>query len=151
MAVDKRIVNEVIVSLFHKILDIQEKSLHRRGIDGLTMTEVHTIEAIGVGEQQMMSQVASRLVVTVGTLTTGINRLVKKGYVFRERSDEDRRIVYVGLTDKGRMVERIHRQFHEDLIEHMMVSLHLDEDEVLLRSLQKIKLFFEEEYGDSIE
>ncbi|MDD7266960.1 MAG: MarR family transcriptional regulator [Lachnospiraceae bacterium] len=151
MAVDKQIVNEVIVSLFHRILDIQEKSLHRRGIAGLTMTEVHTIEAIGSGDLQKMSQVAAKLEVTVGTLTTGIDRLVKKGYVFRERSEEDRRIVFVGLTDKGRTVERIHRQFHEDLIEHMMVSLRLDEDEVLLRSLQKIKDFFEEEYGENIE
>lgn len=42
------------------------------------MTEVHTIAAIGMAELKSMSELAAQLNITVGTLTVGINNLVKK-------------------------------------------------------------------------
>ena len=39
------------------------------------------------------SEVAKELSITVGTLTVAINNLVKKGYVERLRSEDDRRVV----------------------------------------------------------
>lgn len=150
MSVDKKIINDVIVNLFKNILNIEENSLRLRGVKGVSMTEVHAIEAIGISSSKTMSQVASKLDVTLGTLTTCINRLVSKGYVDRKRDEEDRRIVLVSLTDKGRLVHKIHMNFHEEMIEHMILDLKLDEDELLLKSLEKIKVFFEKEYGDVI-
>ena len=47
-----------------------------------------------------MSAVAKSLSVTVGTLTIAMNHLVKKGYVERRRSEEDRRVVLVSLSEK---------------------------------------------------
>lgn len=150
MSVDKKIINEIIVNLFKNILNIEEKSLRLRGVKGVSMTEVHAIEAIGINGSKTMSQVASKLDVTLGTLTTCINKLVSKGYVERIRDEEDRRIVLVSLTEKGKLVFKIHQNFHEEMIEHMILDLKLDEDEILLKSLERIKVFFEKEYGDVI-
>ena len=49
---------------------------------------------------------------TVGTLTIAINHLVKKGYVERSRSEEDRRVVLVSLSEKGEKAYFHHRMFH---------------------------------------
>ena len=47
-----------------------------------------------------MTHVANILEINVSTLTTTINKLVKKGYVERLRDDKDRRIVKIGLSEK---------------------------------------------------
>ena len=70
----------------------------------------------------MMSEVAGKLEITVGTLTTAINRLVKKGYVERERKEEDRRIVRIRLTKKGQLVHRLHEKYHQDMINNVIQS-----------------------------
>lgn len=49
------------------------------------MTEIHVLEVIKNVEIPIMSQVAKKLRVTMGTLTASTNILVKKGYVFREK------------------------------------------------------------------
>lgn len=150
MSADKKIINEIIVDLFKNILNIEENSLRLRGVKGVSMTEVHAIEAIGLNGNRTMSQVASKLDVTLGTLTTCISKLVNKGYVERIRDEKDRRSVLVSLTDKGRLVYKIHQNFHNEMIEHMILDLNLDEDEILLKSLERLKIFFEREYGDVI-
>ena len=44
---------------------------------------------------------AGDLNITVGTLTTAINNLLKKGYVNRKRGEKDRRVVYISLSENG--------------------------------------------------
>ena len=46
-----------------------------------------------------MSDIAAALHITVGSLTTSMNGLVKKGYTERERSGKDRRVVYIRKTN----------------------------------------------------
>ncbi len=43
-----------------------------------------------------------------------MNSLVKKGYVKRERSEKDRSVVFIQLTNKGRMAYHHHAEFHTD-------------------------------------
>ena len=49
-----------------------------------------------------MSRVADALVVTNGAATNLADGLVEKGYMRRDRSNDDRRVVNVTLTDSGR-------------------------------------------------
>ena len=76
----RRIINEIVVDLFKNILNIEERALQVRGIKDLTMTEMHAIEAIGIGKGRKMSEVAANLNVTMGTLTATLIKLEKKGY-----------------------------------------------------------------------
>ena len=70
--------NDVLVRLFNRILAIEEEAITKASALGLTMSEIHVIEAIGTDEPRSMSEVASDLGVTVGTLTASVNRLVYK-------------------------------------------------------------------------
>jgi DNA-binding MarR family transcriptional regulator len=51
-----------------------------------------------------MRQLSERLYLHVSTVSGIVDRLVKRGYVERERSDEDRRIVQLKVTTAGRRV-----------------------------------------------
>ena len=103
--------NEVLVRLFRDIMDIEQKAIITPEFRNITNNDMHVIEAIGIGAPKNMSAIARELSVTVGTLTIAMNSLVKKGYVVRARGKEDRRIVYISLSDKGRRLMSITQSF----------------------------------------
>lgn len=143
----RKTINDIIVELFKNILTIEERSLRNRGIRDLSMTEIHTIEAIGKGSYKTMSEIAEALNITMGTLTISINRLESKDYVYRSKDPNDRRVVLASLTKKGELVDKIHKNFHDEMIDHVMVDLKLDEDQALINALKNINEFFLKEYG----
>ncbi|OWZ84084.1 MarR family winged helix-turn-helix transcriptional regulator [Natranaerobius trueperi] len=136
------VLNELLVDTFNDILNIQQQVLQSKGLKNLSITEVHTIEKIGKKSKRTMSQVASELGITIGTLSTSINHLVKKGYVERARSEEDRRIVYLKLTKKGIDAKRIHETFHKEMVQEAIIELSKEEREVLIKSMRKLNTFF---------
>lgn len=142
----KKILNELLVQLFNNILQIEEKSLKNGPLSDLSVTELHTIEAIGMYKERTMTEVAQDLKITVGTLTTAINKLIKKGYVDRKRIEEDRRVVLIHLTKKGKLAYRIHEKFHNDMINETISGLREDEEEILISSLERLNVFFKEKY-----
>lgn len=139
-------INELLVQLFNDVLQIEEKSLKEGVISDLSITEIHTIEAIGMYTERSMSEVAQMLKITVGTLTTAINKLIKKEYVERKRIEEDRRVVLVKLTKKGKLAYRIHEKFHHDMVNTAIDGLSEEEEKILISSLNKINDFFKEKY-----
>ncbi len=88
-------VNEILVRLFADVLDIEEKCLKIGEFSDLSISEMHVIDNIGVNRERTMSDTAKDLRITSGTLTTAVDNLIKKGYVARERSVEDRRVVKI--------------------------------------------------------
>ena len=139
----ERVLNDLLVDTFNIILKVEQEALHIYKVDDLSVAEVHTIDAMGDGPGRSMSEIAARLGVTVATVTVAVNRLVTKGYVKRESSPEDRRVVLACLTDKGRQVFELHRKFHGDMVRYATRDLSEDERDVLARGLGKIKEFFE--------
>ncbi len=93
-----------------------------------------------------MSEVAATLGITVGTLTTAVGNLVKKGYVKRERSEEDRRVVKIALTKRGKLAYRIHAKFHSDMVKETVKGLSKEEERVLTSALEKLNRFFRDKY-----
>ncbi|HHV64565.1 MAG TPA: MarR family transcriptional regulator [Peptococcaceae bacterium] len=139
--------NELLVKLFNDILQIEEQSLKNDKFNDLSITEIHVIEAIGLNAERNMSSVARDLDITIGTLTIAINNLVRKGYVNRTRSEEDRRIVLISLTDKGKEAYNHHLQFHEEMIKTTISKLTPEEMEVLVSALENITGYFKEKYN----
>ncbi|ACD51015.1 MarR family transcriptional regulator [Clostridium botulinum] len=142
----KKIVNEILVELFNDILQIEEQTIREGVISDLSITEIHTIEAIGMYKKRTMSEVAQDLKITVGTLTTAINKLIKKGYVERSRIEEDRRVVLIALTKKGKLAYRLHEKFHNDMVSNSIESLTQQEEEMLISALNKINEFLKQKY-----
>lgn len=136
------VLNNVLVKLFNNILRIEEFALKSAPFNDLSITEMHTIEAIGVTKSRTMSEVALDLNITVGTLTTAINKLIKKGYVNRRRIEDDRRVVMIELTDRGALAYKVHETFHAEMIDHVLEELGVNEEEILISSLEKLDKFF---------
>lgn len=139
-------VNEILVRLFADVLDVEEKCLKVGNFSDLSITEMHVIDNIGIDRERTMSDTARDLRITSGTLTTAIDNLIKKGYVIRNRSVEDRRVVNIRLTEKGAAAYRSHEDFHKDLVISALQQLDAREEGLLIKVLTNIDIFFKNKY-----
>ena len=134
--------NEVLVSLFRDVNDIEQKAIITSEFSYITNNDMHVIDAIGIDRPKNMSSIARELSVTVGTLTISVNSLLKKGYVVRNRSSEDRRVVFISLSEKGVKAYYHHKKFHEQMIDSVVKELTEEELEALVKALTKLNTWF---------
>jgi DNA-binding MarR family transcriptional regulator len=69
---------------------------------------------------------------------------VKKGYVERIRSEDDRRVVKLSLTKKGKLLYRVHQHFHSQMIKEILVNMEEEEQHALLKALDNLHQFLQE-------
>ncbi|MDD5182750.1 MAG: MarR family transcriptional regulator [Bacilli bacterium] len=142
----KKLLNEVLVKLFNKILFNEEKSLLKLMNNDISIHDIHILEAISLGEKKddvSANTIAKSLNITAGTLTTAIKKLEKKGYVIRRQDDIDKRKVNLILTKKGENVNTKHENFHKQMVDEIMKDLSVNDEMVLLIMLEKILKYFE--------
>ena len=128
----------ILVKLFNDILDYQESALSTSEFKDLTNNDIHVISAIGMNCKKNMSMIAKELTVTIGTLTISINSLVRKGYVIKERSKKDKRVVLVKLSQRGKEAFIKYEEFHDEMVKSMLENLDDIESDTLMSALQKI-------------
>ncbi len=141
----KHTLNELLVELFNTILYIEERNLKNNGVT-LGMSEIHLLEAINKVSDNSMTYIANRIRITQGTLTSNAKRLINKGYVERYKDLKDKRVVRLRLTEKAYPVLAIHDDFHEKMIDKTIQDLHINDNVVLIDSLDRIMKYFNEEY-----
>lgn len=103
----------------------------------LTTTELHVIEAIGE-ESLTMNELSEKLGITMGTATVAINKLSEKLFIERERSEEDRRKVYVRLSNKGLMAYKYHGNFHSNILEKVTTNVEKEKLDIFIEVFKTI-------------
>ena len=135
-------INNILVNLINEIWELEEKAIITEEFKDLTNNDMHVIEAIGLGDGNNMSSIAKKLNITVGSLTTAMNSLVNKKYLERRRSEEDRRVVFVKLTDRGVKAYRHHEDYHRQMTRAILDKLDEAEIPVLVKTLDALSEFF---------
>lgn len=139
--------NELLVTLFKDIMEIEGRYLVTDKFKDITYNDFHIIEAIGLQEPKSMTTIAKLMKVTTGTLTKAMDGLTDKGYVIRERSTQDKRVVWVYLTEKGKAAFAHHEEFHRDMIANIKGQLTEQETPILIYALAKLVDYFREVNG----
>ena len=136
--------NTLLVDTYESVLRVEEKSLKHVGGGDLSIAEFHTLECIGDGQdnRRTVGEIAEALDVTVPTVTVCVNKLVKKGYVTKTRSEKDARIAIIELTPEGRKMNHLHHFFHEQMVLDISRELTEEELECLFRCVRKLNAFF---------
>ncbi len=100
--------------------------------------DLRIVEYLGEAGPQMMRSVAEHLGVAVNSMTTLMDNLEHKGLAHRTRSEVDRRVVHVALTEEGKRVfdsaAFAKFQFHRALL----AALTEEEQQILLVLFRKI-------------
>ncbi len=93
---------------------------------------------IATGKGQTAAELSRCVCVDTSTMTRMLDRLEAKGVLVRKRSAEDRRVIYLELTEEGkRLAERVPHVMAETLNQHLrdFDRQQLDTLKVLLRKV----------------
>ena len=105
---------------------------------GLTMGQFGVLEALLHLGPMCQYAIAEKLLRSGGNVTLVIDNLEKHGWVRRERQKDDRRLVKIYLTPKGkRLIARVFPE-HAEAVTQEMSCLTPDEQETLRRICRKL-------------
>ena len=139
MPVEAEKVEKFISVLFNLVSAIKSESEYCCRICGdLNEKELMIVAFIGQNKSVKMSAIADNIQAPLSTLTSIVDKLVTNKFLLRYNSDDDRRVVKVGLDEKGKAS---YKQFinHKRIMAKRVLS-HLSEieQETLLDNLSKL-------------
>ena len=105
---------------------------------GLTTPQLLCLDALGKNDHIITKELAKHVNLSESTVIGIVDRLEAKQYLTRERSKEDRRKVYLSLTDAGRGILNETPSLLQDKFSTALSDLNNDELEVITRSLEQV-------------
>lgn len=109
---------------------------------GLSLSQMHILEILGVHKALRMKELAERMGVTTGTLTVLVDKLEQNELVRRIPHDTDRRSILVEPTEAGQALFREHDELHDRLTEDITAGLAPEERQALESALEKMNREF---------
>jgi len=139
---------ECIQALEEVMRRIGRQYRQRLGADTITLGQFAILRSLSQEGPMAMGEVAHNLGVSLAGATGLIDRLVHADMVKRYRSDADRRVVWVDLSERGsREYERL-QQEREKYFERIFSSLDDDRVAQLLDILKVIDEGLEKDHDD---
>jgi DNA-binding MarR family transcriptional regulator len=138
-------ISEVLLSLRRIIKSLQDYSQKVSSHFGITGPQLWVVKTIYENGGLSLGELSKRMYLNPSTITGVVDRLEKKRYVLRDRSEKDRRVVKVQLTPKG---NRLAKRAPKPIQGKMIVGLRkLKEDELFLiyKSVEKLVEIMEAE------
>lgn len=122
-----------------------EDQLAQRGIEGLVSSHGSILTALYMNEGKLpMKEIAERIHRTKSTVTQLVDKLIKHGYVIKEQSEEDARVYYIFLTEKGWSFQEHFITISAEMNETFFQGFSELEQEMFLKMLVKVKNNFEQ-------
>jgi DNA-binding MarR family transcriptional regulator len=131
---------EAVLGLFRTSDRMQHRFARLFREYGLTPSQYNILRILrGEGKPMPCLAIAQRTITVVPGITGLIDRLAEAGFVLRQRSEEDRRVVNVSITTAG---EEVLARLDEPLIQlhrELMGSFSAEELAELIRLLDKAR------------
>ena len=131
---------EAWLNLVRTYSQLQIRFERMLGEYGMTGCQYNILRILrGEGHPLPILEIASRTIHPVPGITGLIDRLEKAGWVRRERSTADRRVIYVGITDSALQLLGQIDQPINDLHEEIMQPLSQGDRRELNRLLEELR------------
>ncbi|GAA3403758.1 MarR family winged helix-turn-helix transcriptional regulator [Paenibacillus hodogayensis] len=91
-------------SMFKSLVKKMTHEWNRRMSDSFTMTHFRTLYILNAKGPQKAADLAETLCVTSGAITGLADKLIARQLLERQRSEDDRRVVYLSITQEGKDV-----------------------------------------------
>jgi DNA-binding MarR family transcriptional regulator len=101
-------------------------------------TELMALVVVERYGEVSMSQICDALNIPMSTATGIVDRMVRKGFLQRERSETDRRMVVVSMTEKGRGIFQHYKGMLTGYLEQIEAALTENELQLLYKIFMKV-------------
>lgn len=119
-----------------RAIDIHSRQLSKKY--GLTGPQLVVISEIGGYGPMTIGELARRVSLSQATVTTILDRLELKQLATRVRDSQDKRRVYVDITDKAREILDTHPNFLQEGFIRRFNALEDWEQTLILSSIQRV-------------
>ena len=130
------------ISLISKIREKSNRfimsEMLKHGIEGIVTSHGDIIYALFKKPRLTMAEIAEKIGKDKSTVTALVDKLVRLGYVIKEKDTHDTRVVYVALTHKGNELEPVFEEISSELLDVFYLAISEKEKAELTKVLTKI-------------
>ena len=130
---------DAIAKLSREIGHLEEAAKEQFDFKELTLTQMNYLETISQLGNPNLTELAAELHLTKPTVKSLVDKLIEKDFIYRVKSDDDRRSAHFHLTVKGKLINHTHDFAHKQMAER--ITLKLNETEVGLFGMLLDKIF----------
>jgi DNA-binding MarR family transcriptional regulator len=134
---------EHLYEIFENLIRIKDECscniFSECGLPEMTVKQIAYLKAIDEQGEVTFSRLAEITRNSKPTITEMINKFVRMECVYRKRCPDDRRILYIHLTDKGKRLAQAEHHALQRVIERMVYSLDERELDLLAEILRKVR------------
>jgi DNA-binding MarR family transcriptional regulator len=142
-------IDEVLVSLRRVIRATDLHSKHLAKTTGLTAPQILLMQAIRDKGQVTIGELANEVSLSQATVTTILDRLEKRDYIYRERSEEDKRKVHAYLTNAALEVLKTSPTPLQEHFARQFSDLQDWEQMMIISSLQRVAQMMDAQHIDA--
>lgn len=123
---------------FHNLIKIVNNDRFKTE-NNLTERQFFALSSIKQHNKIELKNLSRDLYVSTSSLCILLNKLVEKGYVYREEDSNDRRNTFYGITEKGDKVLFEEIEVFVGIINKKVEKLNENDRQVLLESMTNVK------------
>ncbi len=127
--------------------DMQEKEISRS--TGVTPPQLMVMQTLRDNTQLTTGELAKEMVLTQATVTSILDRLEKKELISRERGTEDKRKVWVSLTESGNELMKGAPTTQQDIFVRNFEDMQNWEQSMIVSSLERIAFMLNAQHLDA--
>ena len=142
-------IDQVLVALRRVIRATDLHSKHLAKTTGLTAPQILLLHTIRERGEVTIGQLAEDMSLSQATVTTILDRLEKRGLVYRERSKEDKRKVHAYLTDEALETLKTAPMPLQDQFARQFNDLRDWEQTMIISSLQRVAQMMDAQHIDA--
>ncbi|GAA0178812.1 MarR family transcriptional regulator [Clostridium sediminicola] len=129
-----------------KMMEFIENKLWDEDLTDLIPSHGNILTALYENDGKLtMKEIARRIGKDKSTVTPLVKKLLNLGYIEKRKCQQDKRITYIILTDKGREIEIKYKNISMEVYETAYKGFSQEEKEIFLSLLKKMNTNFREE------
>jgi DNA-binding MarR family transcriptional regulator len=132
-------INKMIERLVHRVL-IYDRTGFKSGMkaETLSLLDVYILKKIGEVESKKIYELVHEMEMDRGIVASSTNKLVSCGFVEKQKSQEDKRVFILRLTEEGRHLWEKNQGVHAELLNVVLGDVTLNEEKAILKFLSKM-------------
>jgi DNA-binding MarR family transcriptional regulator len=148
MSLYKDTLEDEMIRAFYEFYNLFEVSLKYKTENSLTLKEnfiLEIIKRLTITNDNTVTNLAEVLQITNASTSIAVSNLRKKGFLDKNQSELDKRIVFVDLTSKAKFFLSKQEEFRHRAIKEMSDKLNIVEKASLLSTIKKVRVFFKKD------
>ncbi|MCR4789762.1 MAG: MarR family transcriptional regulator [Treponemataceae bacterium] len=137
-------ISSLISQIHDSACEFLERRLKEEGLDNIASSHGYILYLLTVEGKMQMNRIAEKIAKTKSTTTVLINKLEKLGLIERQADENDKRISYISLSDKGRDYTEKTKKISSELTEKFYENFSQEEKNTIFNLLRRIDSNFQD-------